>query len=134
MAVEEKLKSKSLYKLLILAIKYTPLVIAFCYMTSSILASFGIYFEPLSNIAGMSLITWCCVYIATIVFKFCLYHRMFLWYILIDDIINIVDYYWHLSLTDNQLIMLHNSIIGLLLFTLLIAYVKSNKRETASNY
>ena len=44
-----------------------------------------------NNIAGMSLLTWIFMYIATIVFKFCSYHRIFLYYILIVDTINIVD-------------------------------------------
>jgi hypothetical protein len=133
MDVEERLKRNNLHKLLILAIKYTPLVIALCYILNTILAWMGVYFDPLSNIAGMSLITWLFTYIATIVFKFCAYHRMFLWYILADDMLNIIDYYFELPITSNQIIMLHNSIIGLLLFALLVIYVKSNKGEASSD-
>jgi hypothetical protein len=133
MDVEERLKRNNLHKLLILAIKYTPLVIALCYMLNTIFAWMGFYFEPLSNIAGMSLITWIFTYLATIVFKFCIYHRIFLWYILVDDMLNIIDYYCVLPITDSQVLRLHNSIIGLLLFTLLIIYVKSNKRKASSD-
>jgi hypothetical protein len=132
MDVAEKLRRNNLHKLLILVIKYTPIVIAMCYMLNTIFAWMGFYFEPLSNIAGMSLITWVFTYIATVVFKFCIYHRMFLWYILADDMLNIVDYYWTLPITDSQVIRLHNSIIGLLLFALLIVYVKTHKRKTSS--
>jgi hypothetical protein len=133
MDVEERLRNKSLHKLLILAIKYTPLVIALCYMLNTLFAWMGFYFEPLSNIAGMSLITWVFTYLATIAFKFCVYHRMFLWYILADDMLNIIDYYWSLPITDSQILRLHNGLIGLLLFALLIVYVKSNKGEAPSD-
>jgi hypothetical protein len=129
MVVEERLKSKSLYKILVVAIKYTPLCIALCYILNTVLACFNIYFDPLSNIAGMSLITWLFTYIATIVFQFCIYHRMFLWYIFADDVLNIIDYYWKLPLSTSHVLMLHNSIIGLLL----LVYVKNHKRKVASN-
>lgn len=98
------------------------MVIALCYMLNTMF-----YIEPLSNIAGVSLLTWIFLYIASVVFEFCSYHRMFLLYILIDDILNIVDYYWCIPISTDNLIRVHNILTGITLFTVLILYVKSNK-------
>ena len=122
MVVVEKLRRSSFHKLLLLVLKYIPTVIALCYMLNTIL-----YIEPLSNIAGVSLLTWIFLYIASVVFEFCSYHRMFLWYILIDDILNIVDYYWTIPISTYNLIRVHNILAGITLFIVLILYVKSNK-------
>lgn len=126
MAVVEKLK-ESKYKLLILVLKFIPMLTALCYMTSTIFNYFDYNIEPLSNIGGMSLLTWIFIYLASVVFKFCSYHRMFLWYILVDDLFNIIDYYWSIPISTDNILMLHNIWIGITLFVILILYVKSNK-------
>lgn len=126
MAVVEKLK-ESKYKLLILVLKFIPMLTALCYMTSTVFNYFDYNIEPLSNIGGMSLLTWIFIYLASVVFKFCSYHRMFLWYILVDDLFNIIDYYWSIPISTDNILMLHNIWIGITLFVILILYVKSNK-------
>lgn len=131
--VNSKNVNKLYYKLFIVVLKYIPLLIALCYVLNTVTAVFSIYIEPLSNIAGMSLFTWIFLYIATYVFKFCIYHRMFLWYILIDDLLNIIDYYYELPIETSNLLMIHNSIIGIFLFIILYIYVKDHKKSTGKN-
>ena len=128
MVVVEKSRRSNLQRLLLLVLKYIPMVIALCYMLNTML-----YIEPLSNIAGVSLLTWVFLYLASIVFEFCSYHRMFLWYILIDDILNIVDYYWNIPISTDNLIRVHNILAGITLFAALILYVKSNKAIIRKN-
>lgn len=118
--------SKNLYKLLVVMLKYIPMIISLCYLANTITAYVGIDIPVLSSIAGMSLLTWVFMYIATIVFKFCSYHRMFLYYILIVDIINIIDYYIGIPISDFQLLMLHSIITGISLFIILFLYLKVN--------
>ena len=126
MDVVEKSK-RSEYKLLIIVLKFIPMLTALCYMSSTIFNYFGYNIEPLSNIGGMSLLTWLFIYLASIVFNFCAYHRMFLWYIFIDDLFNIIDYYITIPISTDSILMLHNILIGITLFTVLILYVKDNK-------
>ena len=126
MVVVEKSR-RSEYKLLIIVLKFIPMLTALCYMSSTIFNYFGYNIEPLSNIGGMSLLTWLFIYLASIVFNFCLYHRVFLWYIFIDDIFNIIDYYITIPISTDNILMLHNILIGITLFTVLILYVKNNK-------
>ena len=126
MVVVEKSR-RSEYKLLIIVLKFIPMLTALCYMSSTIFNYFGYNIEPLSNIGGMSLFTWLFIYLASIVFNFCSYHRVFLWYIFIDDIFNIIDYYITIPISTDNILMLHNIFIGITLFIVLILYVKSNK-------
>ena len=126
MVVVEKSK-RSEYKLLIIVLKFIPILTALCYMSSTIFNYFGYNIEPLSNFGGMSLLTWLFIYLASIVFNFCAYHRMFLWYIFIDDLFNIIDYYITIPISTDSILMLHNILIGITLFTVLILYVKDNK-------
>ena len=126
MVVVEKSR-RSEYKLPIIVLKFIPILTALCYMSSTIFNYFGYNIEPLSNIGGMSLLTWLFIYLASIVFNFCAYHRMFLWYIFIDDLFNIIDYYITIPISTDNILMLHNIFIGITLFTVLILYVKDNK-------
>ena len=128
MVVVEKSRRSNLQKLLLLVLKYIPIVIALCYMLNTMF-----YIEPLSNIAGVSLLTWIFLYLASIAFEFCSYHRMFLWYILMDDILNIVDYYWNIPISTDNLIRIHNILAGITLFIVLILYVKDNKITVRKN-
>lgn len=130
MQKEEKLR-KSVHKLLLLILKLIPIVTSICYLLNVILAYIGIDFPVLSHISGMSLFTWVFIFIATIVFKFCIYHRMFLYYILISDVLNIIDYYIGIPITTSNLIMLHLTIAGVFLLVILYLYVKYNQKPTA---
>ena len=124
----ESLRNKSLYKTLLILLKYIPIIIALFYIVNTLCALFGIDLPVLSNIAGMSLLTWVFMYLAALVFKFCIYHRMFLYYILVTDIINIIDYYIGIPVDSYGIVMIHSVIIGILLFIILYFYVKRNKK------
>ena len=53
---------------------------------------------------------------------------MFLYYILIVDIINIIDYYIGIPISDFQLLMLHSIITGISLFIILFLYLKIKRK------
>lgn len=124
----ESLRNKRLYKTLLILLKYIPIIIALFYIVNTLGALFGIDLPVLSNIAGMSLLTWVFMYLAALVFKFCIYHRMFLYYILVTDIINIIDYYIGIPVDSYGIVMIHSVVIGILLFIILYFYVKHNKK------
>ena len=100
MAAEVKYIRNKYYKLFIVLLKYIPIFIALIYTLNTYAAFIGTDIPVANNIAGISLLTWIFMYMVTIVFKFCSYHRMFLYYILIVDIINIIDYYIGIPITD----------------------------------
>ena len=84
---------KSRYKLLVLLLKATPMVLAFCNALNTILWLFDIDAWILSYISGISLFPTVFIYLSSYVFEFCEYHRMFMHYIVVSNVLSIVDYY-----------------------------------------
>ena len=132
MVKEESLRRSS-HKLLLVVLKFIPMVTALCYALNVLFAYMGIELPVLSHISGMSLLTWLFIWIATYVFRFCIYHRMFLYYILVNDLLNILDYYIGIPLSTTRLLMLHLVIICIFLFLILYAYVKCNKKTVGED-
>ena len=138
MALEVKYarRSNTLHKVLILVIKYIPLVITLFYILNILLFRSGIDAPVISNIAGVSLLTWLFLYLSNIVFKFCIYHRLFLYYILVTDLINIYDFYFSIPISTSRLFEVHSILIGLLLYAILFVYLnydKDNKGDIIKN-
>lgn len=112
-------------------IKAIPMCIAFVYLLNMILSYYDIDLPILSTIGGMSILTIILLYCLSIAFKFCAYHRMFIHYILIEDIINYIDYYTNGTLcTDRELFVLHSIIACIVLFLILILRFKCKKNGT----
>jgi len=121
--------NKILYKVCLILIKAIPMCIAFVYLINSLLSYFDIDVSILSTIGGTSILTLILMYCLSIAFKFCAYHRMFLHYILIEDIINYIDYYTNGTLcTDRELFVLHSIIACIVLFLILILRFKCKKK------
>lgn len=68
MAVEEKLRSKRLYKLELLFIKAIPMCMAFFCWLNTFLSIFDIDCEALTHIGGCSIITLLFLYLTSYVF------------------------------------------------------------------
>ena len=64
-----------------------------CSVSNSILSYLDIDVVILNYIGGVSILPLIFLYLSSYVFKFCEYHRMFLHYLLITDIINVYDYH-----------------------------------------
>lgn len=131
MAVEESLRSKTLYKIEIGLLKIIPMVLAGIYLSNTILSYFlDIDLIILSYIGGISLLPLIFLYLSSYVFRFCIYHRVFLHYITINEIILILDTHIGLPISDLEYFCLQMSIFGISLFSFLYLYVKSNKGPT----
>lgn len=118
---------KTLYKIELLIIKVIPFVIMSCYVTNSILSYFHIDASILAITGGLSILTWLFLYVSSFVFKFCIYHRLPLYYILISDILAYYDNLVGIPISNKELFVLNISIIGL--FILLIVYFKYKQHE-----
>lgn len=128
--VKEESLVKSLHKIFLLILKVIPLVNALGCLLNTLFAYYNIETPWISFTTGMSLTTWLFIYLATFVFKFCIYHRMFLYYIAVVDIIDTVDYYIGIPLSDYNFLVLHIIITGTTLFIILYLYVKHRKKLT----
>lgn len=93
MHAEARLRSKFLYKIELIGIKYIPIIIALLYFIDTILDALEVEIDALSHLFGLSFLPWCFLLLSSFVFKFCLYHRLSLYYIAINHIISLIDYY-----------------------------------------
>lgn len=125
MAVEASL-SKPLYKIELYLLKVIPMIMAALHLVSTTLFYFGIDLEVLSYIGGVSFLTLGFLYLASYVFKFCEYHRMFLHYIVVANLISIYDTYIGIPVSDDILFMSNMTIAGIFLF--LILYLKKHEQ------
>lgn len=110
--------SKYLYKIELFSIKVIPMVIAFLYLLNTTLSYFDIDAYYLSYAVMFLFIGF--LYISSFVFKFCTWHRLFIHYISLNLILNIIDYYYGLPLSDRDLFILYMMITCIFIFLLLI--------------
>lgn len=114
---------KDLYKLELLLIKSLPLGIALCYLLNSILSYFKIDAPILSYLGGMSVLPIIFILISSFTFKFCIYHRLPIYYIIVSDIINYYDLYVGIPISNRGLLILNMIIAGI--FIILIVFTKA---------
>lgn len=133
MAVEERLKDKTLYKLELYLLKIIPMLLALIAFLNTVLSYFDIDLVIWSYIGSVSLLPLIFLYMSSYVFRFCEYHRMFLHYVVITNALNVYDYYVGIPISDRELIVLHMIITGISLFIILYLYVKSTKKSSTKS-
>lgn len=124
MAVEASL-NKTLYKTELYLIKIIPMIFAGLSLLNDALSYFYIDVSLLSYTASVSALTLIFMYLSSVVFKFCAYHRMFIHYTAVNWALNIIDYYIGIPLDNRELFIMYMSIAGSTLF--LILYLKFRK-------
>lgn len=122
---------KALYKLELFIIKIIPFIIMVCYVLNSLLSYFDINGEILSVIGGQSILTWLFLYISSFVFRFCIYHRLPLYYILLSDVLAYYDNIIGIPVSNKTLFVLNISLIGI--FILLIVFFKFKQHESRTS-
>lgn len=125
-AVEERRINRKHYKLVLKAIKIIPMLLAFCDLTNTLLYLLGFNIEAFSFIGGISFLTLAFLYLISYVFQFCIYHRMFLHYILINNIIGTLEYTVGIPVSDQAFFYCWAVISGLFLFAILYLKKKSD--------
>ena len=99
-----ELRNKSLYKIFLIILKYIPIMIGMCYILNTILYVLGTYLLFLSILSGTSILTLMFLIIASFVFRFCLYHRIFLYYATTIDLINWIDIIYTIPISTIHLL------------------------------
>lgn len=127
MAAEENL-NKTLYKSILLLLKVIPFVLAFLYATYTLFAFWNIDLVFISYIAHMSVLPWIFLYLASFVFKFCIVHRLPMYYIAITDSLTIIDNYIGIPVCLFHLLMIHIVIIGVFIFSIMYFHQKRRNK------
>ena len=114
--MEENIDRRRLYRVEVYTIKVIPMLLALTSLLNTVLSYFEIDAPILSYIGGISILPLLFLYLSSYVFRFCLYHRLFLHYVTLNWILNIIDYYWGIPVSDKSLFLLYMVITGIFLF------------------
>jgi len=114
-------------KTFLVALKFIPFILALCYFIGTLLPLLGISFYP-GWIWGISLISFLFILAASYLFKFCFYHRIFLYYAFGIELLNNIKFWF--GITPNSMVIV---ILVLLSFFIvctiaLINYLKHNEQ------
>jgi hypothetical protein len=82
----------------------------------------------LGYITHLSLIPALAMIAQSFVFKFCVYHRIPIYYIMLNDAINSYDYFYQIPVSDKNMFMINIIIACLSMFLVLYFYVKHHKK------
>ena len=117
----------TLHNLEIKTIKVIPMFLALVAVANTTLSYFDIDWPILSYIGGVSILPLIFLYLSSYAFQFCEYHRMFLHYVTLTWILNIIDYYWGIPVSDKNMFLIYMVITGVFLFIVLYMYIRSLK-------
>lgn len=129
MTVEENSLKRSNYKIFLFINKYLPYVISLLYMVNTLLSLFGIDLIIFSMLGGLSLLPIIYFISVSFTFKYCLYHRLPIYYIILNDSINWLDY--HMGIPIQDMYFIAGSIVLMFIFIVVttILYLKEKKRK-----
>ncbi len=117
MVVEERSSvNKALYRIELYLIKIIPVLFAGITFLNTVLSYFYIDIPILSYLASVSLLTLVFMYLSSIVFNFCKWHRMFIHYTTVNWILNMYDYYIGINVGNRVLFIIYLIITGIFLF------------------
>ena len=117
MTMEEKQVNKTLYRLLLLVAKVIPMLLAFLHFVNILFGYFNIDSTILTYLGGISFLPILFLYITSYALKFCAYHRMFIHYCVITNIINIYNEYVGIDIDNERYVML------LLILTIIMLFI-----------
>ena len=113
---------KYLYKIELYVLKIIPMLLALCSFLNTTLFYFGINLPILTYIGGISFLTLGFLYLSSYVFKFCGYHRMFLHYILVVNVISYIDMEFNILISDFNLLIIYTTIALIFMIIILIKF------------
>ena len=131
MTVEEnsRLSNYEKGKLFIGFLKILPMVLAGLFLLNTVLSYFDIDLPVISYIASVGFIPWLFIMATSYKLHFCEYHRMFLWYILVNNILCWTDMEFGLPISNWNFFVLHIIIAGFFLFLVLYFHQKCRRKS-----
>lgn len=128
------LKIKELYKVDLFLLKLLPVIMACSFVIAQYAALFNIGSGPtlvlqiVTHYLGLTLAPMLFMFISSKVFQFCTYHRMFIYYILTIQLMNVTNWYFKIPIS-NQLYNGIQDVITIVFFTIAgILYLRKRRQ------
>ncbi len=115
------------YRVALICIKYAPWLIALLYFIACILSCFGITSLLLTSFCSISIIPIICLIACSVLFKFCIWHRLPIYYAFSLNLINAIDFY--ITIPVQNIIMLWIYVMFTGIFILIGVYLKNRHNE-----
>lgn len=128
------LKAKELYKVDLFLLKLLPMIMAFSYIIAQYAAFFNIGSGPIfvlqvvTHYLGLLLAPMTFMLISSKVFQFCNYHRIFIYYILVIQLMTITNWYSKIPISNFAYNVTQDIITVGFLLTALIMYLKKRRQ------
>lgn len=119
------------YRAALQMMKWLPAVMAVSYLANSA----GVYGETMHAVVhyvGMFLAPMGMLYVASYLFRFCWYHRIFIHYLMAKELVNITDWYVGIPITDEEMAELHKWITGVFLAVAITTYIYRRWKDRRS--
>lgn len=126
MVMEENLKRRK-YKYFLITIKYLPYLIMLLDWIHTFSCIFGQHWVAISYIGGTSYLVLLSMLLTSYVFEFCSYHRIPLYYILLNNTIILYDYYIGISISSKEILDINLILIGITIVIMTLLYLKEKK-------
>ena len=130
---EERLKSKRLYKVFLVIIKYSPIICLICEILYSIFAYFKLSAICFTFIGGFSISGILLLYIASYVFRFCNLYRLSLHSIVLTNVLAIIDSTIGIPLESLNMLRLYLIILLIGVIAFIAFKYKEHKKSRPSN-
>jgi hypothetical protein len=126
---ETTLKSKTMYKSTLILLKVLPMIMSFSYLVMFVLANTIESLVIIPHILGTVIAPLMFVYLASYVFRFCAFHRIFIHYYAFIELLNVTDYYVRIPISDKAITLLHDSVTILFLVSIVVIYIYKYKKD-----
>lgn len=120
--------NKYLYKIVLYFLRVVPMLLALSCALNNILCYFYIDIHVLSYISGIGFIPLIFLYLSSYLYHFCECYRMFLYYVAINNAINIYDYEFGLPISAKEYLMINLVLIAITLFSVLYIHIREHKK------
>ena len=115
--------SQRRYKMMIASLKVIPAIMAVSQFMGPLCAYLGVGFQIGTHYLGLFLAPMMYLYMSSIVFKFCWYHRIFIWYMLLSEGLTITDWYFRIPISNEAICMVQFAIAAAFVLGVVIYYI-----------
>ena len=126
--MEERRVNKRWYKVTLELLKVIPMLPAVCDALNTLFWMLDVDTPLFSFVGGVSFLTLIFPYLVSYVFRFCVYHRMFLHYVLVNNIVSIIDFTIGLPVSFIGMCCIFSVNACIFLFLILHFYRKERNR------
>ena len=130
----ERFPERRMYKMMLGLLKVIPMLLALSTILGTLFDFLGLDASAFSFIGGISFLPLLFLYLSSYVFRFCVYHRMFLHYIVANNILTYADYLFGIPISTIALFSVHLILIGIFLFLVLYFYRREKCCRRSRNF